>query len=148
MGTAARIRSLREQFGKSEAEIARVTGLSIHEYGDIESYDDELESTYSLQQVRALAECFGLSIPELVIGSSCSNAISLQQLPGLLETVMNRTGLNLEALEGEVGWELREFMQSPAHVIEQRPVMFLKDLAAVIGVEYARILPVGNAHAI
>jgi hypothetical protein len=86
--------------------------------------------------------------PSLSPAARDLDTISHQDLRGLLQTVMNRKGLDLDAFEDEVGWELREFMQSPAHVIEQRPVMFLKDLAAVIGVEYARMLPVGSAHAI
>jgi transcriptional regulator with XRE-family HTH domain len=141
MRTSARIRALREASGISDIDAARRTGLTIHEYGDLESYDDELESVVSLATVRALAKCFGVSVAKLVTGGETDGRIvPAQSLPELVRVKMNSEGIDLEAFEDRVGWELREFMQSPEAVTEARPLMFLRAVAEAVGIQFEQTL--------
>jgi hypothetical protein len=120
----------------------------VHQYADLEAYDDELESAICLRQVRQLAQCLGVSIPELVTGARLSGEpVPLAALPELVRSAMSRDGLSIDAFEEKVGWELREFLASPQEVAENLPLMFLHDVATGVGIDYVRTLPVVGQHA-
>lgn len=60
------IEQRRQQFGISASELARRIGISIHEYRDVESYDDELTMVLPLKNVRTLAAILGFDIGVLL----------------------------------------------------------------------------------
>jgi transcriptional regulator with XRE-family HTH domain len=57
-GIANRIERLRNESGKSELEVADILCLSIYEYEDLESYDDEITDVISLKTAKALAAIY------------------------------------------------------------------------------------------
>ncbi|CAD5373549.1 hypothetical protein RA210_U340007 [Rubrivivax sp. A210] len=50
-----------------------------------------------------------------------------------------------EELERKVGWELRTFYEQPDQVIQACPAMFLQDIAAILKLNWLRMLPTTHA---
>jgi transcriptional regulator with XRE-family HTH domain len=148
MGTADRIRFSRVRAGKSAQQVASALGLNEAWYGDLESHDDELESTLSLFQATQLASLLGVRLQDLVAGDALPNAgsIGLVDLPSLIERHIAREGVSIEGFEDRVGWELRGFMQSPVAAAAELPIMFLRDLSEALDISWLSLLPEDDAH--
>jgi transcriptional regulator with XRE-family HTH domain len=71
MTIATQIRAQRLSLGKSDIEIAKRTGLNIHEYGDVEQHADEFTTALPLHAARKLCSVLELDMLHL-IGSGMS----------------------------------------------------------------------------
>ena len=141
-GDAKRIKALRERSGKTPYEIAAASELGAAEYFDLEMFDDELITAPSLQQIRKLAEVFGVPTAALFVDEPVviSQRVSYAEL---VERVNGRlaSGTSREAFEEEVGWELAAFFESEARTHAFYGVEFLKALCRHLDVWWMAALP-------
>lgn len=147
MGTAENIRAFRIRAGKSAQEVSAALGLNEAWYSDLESYDDELASTLTLFQAAQLATLLGVRLRDLVeeTGSS-GKKVSLIDLPAAVANYLAHEGLSTEEFETLVGWELRDFLESPIAAAAELPIAFLRDLSNHLGVSLLSLLPEEHAH--
>jgi transcriptional regulator with XRE-family HTH domain len=59
------IKAQREKLGLTDIDVAKSAGLSIHEYADIEQYEDELKTVTHLCQVRRLCAVLEIDLYDL-----------------------------------------------------------------------------------
>jgi hypothetical protein len=147
MSTAARIRARREAIGKSEVELTRLLGVNDEAYGDLELYDDELTTVFSLSQALTLASMLKISLCVLLGDDEFrGDELPLVQLPKLIGSCLSNEGISLEDFESEVGWQLDQFMKSPLRTALGLPVSFLQDLASRLSVDWRSMIP--SSHAV
>jgi len=141
-GDAERIKALRQRSGKSVDDVASLTGLGIHAYCDVESYDDELRTVLSLGQVRRLAEVLGVRTSALFLDEphEIEQRVSYSQLVALVEA---RFALDIdeEAFEQEIGWDLSGFFKDKERLLSDYNVKFLQKLCPRLGIEWIVALP-------
>jgi hypothetical protein len=122
--------------------MAKNLGLNEAWYGDLEQRDEELASTLTLFQAMELASALGVRLPDLVPGSPApAERISVMELPDLIRARMSRDGLSIEQLEDRVGWDLKEFIESPLQVATELPIAFLQALAAHLDISWLALVP-------
>jgi transcriptional regulator with XRE-family HTH domain len=147
MGTAARIRSNRMRSGKSQAEVAKLLGLNDAWYADLEQNDSELTATLTIFQAMQLATILGVHLGDLLDeGATPDEHISIMELPERINAHLTRTRISVEQFEDEVGWELREFLDSPFKVAAELPIAFLQALAKQLGLNWLCLIP--DEHAV
>jgi hypothetical protein len=142
MGTAAQIRNHRVRAGKSPGQVARQLGLNDAWYGDLERHDDELVSTLSVFQAMELASALNVRLREL-LGEQAApgEGIPLIDLPARIKAHVAGKGMSIEQFEEEIGWGLQEFLQSPAKVAAESPIVFLQAVAKPLGIDWLSLVP-------
>ena len=146
MANASRIRTLRIRAGKSAGEIAQQLGLNDAWYHDLEHRDEELASTLTLFQAMELASFLGVRLPALLGEDAwAGEEIPLISLPARIEAHLARTGMSIDEFEEQVGWEVREFVQSPLKVAAESPIIFLQALAEHLGMNWLSFVPQEDA---
>src|SRR5205085_7022606 len=126
MGIAARIRYHRVRAGKSPTDVATQLGLNDAWYHDLEHHDGELAATLTLFQAIELAYALGTQLHTLLGEPSTSEErLALTELPPRIRTHLASTGLTIEQFEEQLGWELRDFLESPTKVAAESPIIFL-----------------------
>jgi hypothetical protein len=147
MGTAAQIRNYRVRAGKSREEVAEHLGINNAWYDDLEHYDEELTSTLTLFQAMALASFLGVGLRELVGKSDRAHeTLSIIDLPSRIRSHLDQKGISVEQFEGEVGWDIRDFLESPLKVAAESPIMFLQGVSEALGIDWVAMVP--NDHAV
>ena len=142
MGTATQIRNYRVRAGKSASEVASQLGLNESWYYDLEHYDDELATTLTLFQSMELASILGVRLRDLVNTDTWTDpSISLTELPPLIEVHVAKVGISIEQFEEQVGWELRELMQSPFKAISESPIIFVQAVAHQLSINWLSLVP-------
>jgi transcriptional regulator with XRE-family HTH domain len=142
VGTAAQIRAFRVRAGKTKLQMVERLGLNAAWYEDLERNDDELASTLTLFQAIDLAAALGVGLGDLVPGSPApAEAIPLMELPDLIRARMSRDGLSIEQLEDKIGWELKQFLDSPLQGATELPIVFLQAIAAHLGINWLALVP-------
>lgn len=108
IAVAEAIRHARESKGLSDVEVAARSGLTIHEYGDVESYDDEASSVLTLKQLRSLCSVLGLDLYALFSleePSSDHNRLDFRERHKVIAQRRKEIGLTQEQLGDRVGFE-------------------------------------------
>jgi DNA-binding XRE family transcriptional regulator len=109
-GYAKRIRTAREEAGKSLKEMASLLDISLASYRDLEWYDDEILTCVSLRQVGTLCEAIGIDSRELLsAGQQSADQVSqrtLQELIRHIRDYMRKEQITLEEFEDKAGWEI------------------------------------------
>jgi transcriptional regulator with XRE-family HTH domain len=127
--------------------MAQLLGIHVSWYCDLEQHNDELISTLTLAQAASLAGVLGVPLRELLSeGNPATTTIAIAQLPERIRARIAQEGLSVEEFEDRVGWELGKFLQSPTQLASDSPLMFLKDLAAALEVDWLSLVP--EAHAV
>ena len=146
MKPSHRIRQLREAKAVGTEVLASRLAMSVEAYEDIERYEDELATTASILQVQSLARELGVEVWALFTEESpIESHLKGAEISMALERYREAEGKTVEELEGEVGWELRNFHEHPDLVIQTCPAMFLQDIAAVLKLNWLRMLPTSHA---
>ncbi len=142
MGVAPRIRALRIRAGKSQADMAQRLGLNIAWYADLESRDEELASTLTMFKAMELASLLGVTLHELLDEPPVTGErIALTDLPAHILAHAKREGLCVEQMEARLGWELREFLDSPIALAAELPIQFFQAFAATLGIDWLALVP-------
>jgi hypothetical protein len=58
-----------------------------------------------------------------------------------LNNVVEEKGIVIEEAEDQIGWYLEEFLSNPDAFIEDNPIMFIKDLANFLGIQWLCAMP-------
>jgi len=126
--------------------MAQLLGLEVSSYCDLEQYDDELASSMPLAQATHLALLLGVTLRSLVDpDSDPGSRISIEDLPRRISDHIASEGVSVEDLEERIGWNLRQFLDAPALVAAKQPLMFLRDLATSLNINWLSLLPGNNA---
>jgi transcriptional regulator with XRE-family HTH domain len=146
MGIATQIRNYRVRAGRSREEVAGHLGINNAWYDDLERYDEELTSTLTLFQATALASFLGVGLSELVSGSDQAHeAFSIMDLPSRIRSHLEQNGISVEQFEEELGWDIREFLESPLKVAAESPIMFLQGVSEALGIDWLAMVPDDHA---
>lgn len=146
MNITTRLRALRIRAGKSRVEMAHSLGIDPAWYEDLEHKDGELAATLTLFQATQLASLLGVRLRELFDAPSCApTPISLVDLPGRIRSHAAHTRVSIEALEAALGWDLRDFLESPVQVAAELPIAFLMAIAAHLGIDWLSLTPEDDA---
>lgn len=133
MNINKKIKQGRLNCGLSDVALARRLGISIYEYGDIESYDDELASVVDLHVVRQLCQILDID-PFDLLGISKDNAYADQKRNELIISQMKNLGISNEELADTIGFEVVaiEEMRTDPDFLETWTVDLIKELAGAL----------------
>jgi|SRR6516225_8814622 transcriptional regulator with XRE-family HTH domain len=136
-----RLKAVREHAGKSPAELAGATGISIPHYYDLESGDD-IYCTISLRELRQLSAALGVSSHYLFSGAGIvRNAfIDFRSLAKLVARYLDDHDMPQPVFEERVGWSLGAFPMD-ANAAWEWNVDCLRDICAALGVDWRDALP-------
>jgi transcriptional regulator with XRE-family HTH domain len=147
MGIAETIRAYRVRAGKSAQQVASDLGINEAWYQDLETYDDELASTLTLFQAKHLAGLLNVQLSELLVENEhSSRKAGLLDLPSIIRKHIEVEQLSIEEFEHLVGWELKEFLDSPVASAAEMPIAFLRDLSNHLDVSLPSLLVEDHAH--
>ena len=101
-----------------------------------------MTSTLTIFQALQLASLLGVRLEDfLTENAPSSSKIALLDIPSMVKEHIAREGISIEEFESRVGWELQEFLQSPVKVAAEVPIMFLRDIARPLGINWLSLAP-------
>lgn len=140
MAPRDRLRLFRQRAGFAPSEVAAVIGISVPAYFDLEG-DDDLETSISLQEIKALATFLKIDAASLLFAEEQSEAaISPRELAGSLRTLSESRRVALPRLEEEIGWSLEEFLRNPDVGIRGWNLICLRDVCRAVNCSWAAAL--------
>jgi transcriptional regulator with XRE-family HTH domain len=140
MAIADRIRDLRVKSGRTEALLADVLGLTVEAYGDLEQYDEELETTVSIAQAVTLARLLGADLPEIVGESVAGAPVRIAAIRTGMAGELARSPGAREELEDLIDWDLGPFLDGVDQWMSVYTLDFIKSLSTAIGLSYGEVL--------
>ena len=132
----------REKITKTPQEIARLTGMSVPSYYDLESYDDEIYRTITLAELRELCTTLNIQARDLFVEKmqQPAEAVSFGALAEKLSKYLIAYTVSQAAFEAKVGWSLGAFLANP-DVAWEWNVDCLRDVCAPLQVDWLDALP-------
>jgi transcriptional regulator with XRE-family HTH domain len=140
---SSRLRQARERVKLSQESIAARLGILPSEYWDIESYNDEAFTCFSVDQLSQLSAIIGVSVDELLFGSPEPEPpvrTSFTVLAGRLVDLAEAKGLTVEQLSDQLGWDLAEVVTSPES-LGTFNIAGLRSVCDAIGIDWRTALP-------
>lgn len=126
--------------------MAQSLGLNTAWYEDLEQNEGELASTLTLFQAMHLASLLGVRLHALFgVAAPPADRVALIDLPERVLAHAKRAGVTVDALEREIGWDLRELLDSPVQAAAELPVAFFMALAAPLGIDWLSLAPEEDA---
>ena len=149
-GIHTTLKNKRIEKGFSEAECAADTGLSIHAYDDVESYEDEFICALSLEQARRISAKLELNLEELLreyLKSSGRESIATNEFPvlprhSLVRQARLSTGLSVSELADKIGYAdiTIHNMENASDYFEDLSIDVLLEIAELLGLDPARLI--------
>jgi transcriptional regulator with XRE-family HTH domain len=140
MAIADRIRDLRDKSGRTERVLADALGLTVEAYGDLEQYDDELETTVSIAQAMMLARLLGADLSEIIGESVASAPMRIAAIRAGMVAELARSPGAREELEDLIDWDLGPFLEGTDQWMTVYTLDFMRSLATAIGLSYGEVL--------
>lgn len=137
---STRFREFRERAGLSHDAVARQVGISTHSVWDIESYEDELASCYSPDQLRAFARVLGVHSVEFFGVTPAEDAVSVSDLVCMIREECERRGVSVAQFGDLVGWRLEQCNASPERLLADVSTDGLREICRELGVDWHRVL--------
>jgi len=138
-GQAERLAAAREAAGRDVGELAALLGISYEAYRDLESFDEEIVDTVSLDQLFQLASALHLDLRSFFAAEGIGQA-SFAELAERLQGRLDDGEITLPELEDEVGWELQRYLAEPA-TFSELPAIALADIGEPVGLDWRSFLP-------
>ena len=139
MNTSEVIKKARSEKGLSKNKLSVALGISEMHVYDLESYENELEDTLSIKQIFVLSKL--LKIPtENLCAELGQCKLAPQQAFTEIKNQIIQSGLPIEILSEQVGWEL-EFCAKSMESIKKQPIMFFRDFGLYFKIPLCKILP-------
>lgn len=146
-----RIKARRLSLRLADVEVAQKSGLSIHEYCDIEKLKDEILTVTPLSDVKRLCETLNLSVFE-ILGIECDYCTRRSKVDNgarltrerLIRMAREEVGLSEFDLGEQLGFEpeaIHEMEQDPKF-LENWPIVHISNLAMAIDVPLQDLLAV------
>ena len=123
-------------------EIANELDISTSHYMDLESYDDDFESTINLNQVYRLLSNLNLKLEELLLLDSAPVRTN-EEATNYILTCVDALEMPIDEVEDKIGWEVRAITEKSENLKEQ-PLMFFRAASNTLGVSIHEILPREN----
>jgi transcriptional regulator with XRE-family HTH domain len=142
--SAERIREARERAGIDADAVASAAGLNPNWYFDVESYDAEVTSNISLDQLIIITHVVGLTPLGALEGPAAQAPAPRISLTELVETArrqMIAAGETVEQYSTRVGWEMAPLFANPAY-LRNYTVDALQDICRTVGMDWRAALPV------
>lgn len=128
--------------------MAQSLGLNPAWYDDLEQNEGELASTLTLFQTMQLASLLGVRMRDLFeAGPPTTSSITLVDLPERIRAHASGSGISIETLEDEIGWNVQDFLDSPVPVVAELPIAFLMAIAEQLGIDWLSLAPENDADA-
>ena len=142
MNPSERLQAARLKRGLSREDVAARLGLSKDFYWDLEAYPEELLGNVSLAHLQILSGIVRVSPLELITGSNDLGAepVGFGRVVELLQRYRSSTGMSIDELSNDVGWELREALIDE-NELWNFCVDGLKDVCDRIDLDWRRALP-------
>jgi transcriptional regulator with XRE-family HTH domain len=143
-GAAARIRAARTRAGLGEQTVAAALGITLPAYFDLESFDDELFTCLSLEEVSKLAQALGVSTLALVVGDERADGVagemSLTDVVSRIREYIGLHSLTPVAFSDRVGWDIAPALLDPSSAWRSWNLDWLYDVCAELKIEWTAVL--------
>jgi transcriptional regulator with XRE-family HTH domain len=140
---AARLRTAREQTGRSIDTIAALLGMTREAYWDLESYDDEVLTCISIEQFAWLCRTLGIA-PRALFAEEYRDepgTINLEALGLKITAHLQAEQMDLSEFEERVGWDVATLLERPQELFTERyTVDALRAICQAIGVNWVTAL--------
>ena len=131
------LKQSRERWGLDEATAAAMFGLSVFEWGDLESHDDEWATVTPAITIEKIVNFFGIdwhTCISLPTGRPFDASMPMDQLCRL---VREQSGLSREDFADRVGFypAFCEVIEGHIHGLSLYPITVATELASVAGID-------------
>jgi len=146
-----RIKAQRHSLRLTDAEVAQKSGMSIHEYCDIEQHEDELITVTPLSDIKRLCETLGLSVFEIlgIECGYCARRLTVEKAARLtrerlVRRARKKIGLSEYDLGEQLGFESEAIrdMEQDAQFLENWPIVHINNLASALSIPIQDLLSV------
>jgi transcriptional regulator with XRE-family HTH domain len=137
-----RIRAARERAGLELPEAAHQLGVSFEEYRDLEDFEDEVWMTFSLAELRKLAQILGLT-PRLILTGDArapGETVSFAGFSRAIAESVRIGGGDADAWGERAGWDVEPLLRDPEEIWNLSPDG-LRDIADAAGIDWRSVLP-------
>jgi hypothetical protein len=118
--------------------------ISLPAYHDLESFDDELATCLSLEQVRSLAEMLRLPVTALIAdhpnATASGAAMSMTELIDRIRRRLVQEGISVDAFSDRIGWDVTAALNDPDSAWRDWNIDCLNDVCAEIEIDWLRVL--------
>lgn len=138
------IRNARMSLGLSEQEVCEITGLSIHEYSDLELRTDEFFDTISVASARKVCQALGVDLKSLIPCGKFQNANKAVygSRSELVTKTRERLGFSVEQVAERIGFE------AIAVVMVEKDEKNIEELNLSTVLSLAEVLEIGSCDLI
>lgn len=140
LSPSKRFQEFRERAGLTYDEVAKKMGLSIPCVRDIESYEDEIYTLYSLRQIQGFCLILGVHPSELLCDKTDESPISAFDLVQKIRENCTSHQINLDQFEDTVGWHLGKMMDPPSLLLDEINIDGIQDLCRELGINWERVI--------
>ncbi|WP_267226855.1 helix-turn-helix domain-containing protein [Dyella silvae] len=135
----------RLELGLSETEVAKASGLSVYQIGDVEQYEDELLSAITLSEARMLCAALALSLNDAVRIPPGGGALAGSRAQAICFARMQK-GLTVEELGDLIGFEAEAItnIEASPDFVDELPGEVALNLARILGLSAAALLRPGT----
>lgn len=133
----------RLQLGMSDAEVAKASGLSVSQVGDVEQYEDELLSAITLSEARMLCAALAFSLHDAL--GIPSGAPLLGPRAQAVRLARMQKGLTVEQLGDLIGFEAEAItnIEASPDFVDELPGEVAMNLARILGLPATALLEPG-----
>lgn len=134
---------------ESFPQIAERIGVTLPHVWDLSTYDDEVATTLTINQINSLSSFTGVSIEALIgleplVQTGASNLLP-EDFCELIHSHIEGSGSSVAEFEESAGWDIERILGDPSQLYDLANWDCLRDIARVIGVDPVRVLPRGNS---
>jgi transcriptional regulator with XRE-family HTH domain len=143
------IKQRREQLGLDSADVARRIGVSIHEYCDVEWYEDELVTVLPLKNARSLAALLGFELETFLGARPLAGRSRASAKPRhiALAEARDRLGVSASKMAKDIGFEeaFVHRIENDGRTLETYPYEVLRIVADYLKLDPADLLHTPSA---
>jgi len=143
-GAAARIKAARVRAGLSEHQASEALGITLPAYYDLESFDDEVFTCLSLDDVLALARLLRIEPLALVVveqaAARSAERISLPDVVDRMRAHIVSEGLTTESFSNRVGWDIAAALAGSESAWQDWNLDCLHDVCAELQTDWMAVL--------
>ena len=136
---AERFHRARERAGLSVAGLAARAACSQASVWDLESYDDELTSVYSLAQVERLATAMGTGARDLLGIAECRDPFTPADLASAIRQHCRGRGITIDDFAASAGWDVTAARDAPELFLTDVSVDGVRDVCRELGTDWKRL---------
>jgi Helix-turn-helix domain len=133
------LKRLRQASQREPAELAAAAGITLDEYYDLETYEDELATSAPVGAVARLAAALGVRPSSLLGVGSASQSASFDELVTRVRHHVAASGGDVQAFETEVGWKVEAALDNPEELLDFTADA-LRAICSIVGLDWVAVL--------